>query len=124
MHGITSVRQILPGLDASSAADQTASSVSIPSAQLRELNASQPGAAASVQPASGSFSSLLENVVQDVNTKQSAANQALHSLQTGGNVALHQAMIASAEANVSFQLMVETRNRLLEAYQEIMRMQV
>jgi flagellar hook-basal body complex protein FliE len=46
------------------------------------------------------------------------------ALQGGQNVPLHQAVVAMEEANVSFQLMVEVRNRMLEAYQEIMRMQV
>jgi flagellar hook-basal body complex protein FliE len=45
-------------------------------------------------------------------------------LQSGNNVSLHQTMIATEEANVSFQLMVEVRNRLLESYQELMRLQV
>ena len=43
---------------------------------------------------------------------------------SGENVPLHQVMIATEEASVSFQLMVEVRNKLLEAYQELMRMQV
>jgi flagellar hook-basal body complex protein FliE len=125
MNGITSVHQLRAGMAAPlNAADPTASSVSIPSAQLRELNASQPGAAASVQPASGSFASLLDRTVQEVNAKQNAATQAVHDLQTGQNVSLHDAMIATEEANISFQLMVQTRNRLLEAYQELMRMSV
>ena len=42
----------------------------------------------------------------------------------GQNVPLHQAVIGMEEANVSFQLMVEVRNRLLEAYQEVMKMQM
>jgi flagellar hook-basal body complex protein FliE len=42
----------------------------------------------------------------------------------GGNVPLHKAMIAVEEASVSFQLMVEVRNKLLDSYQELMRMQV
>ena len=42
----------------------------------------------------------------------------------GQNVPLHQAMIAMEEASVSFQLMVEVRNKLLESYQELMRMQI
>lgn len=101
--------------------EQAAASVSLPSAELRELNASQPGAAA---PATGSFSSLLDRAVTEVNAKQNAAAEALRGLQSGQNVSLHQAMIAGEEANISFQLMVETRNRLLESYQELMRMQV
>jgi len=46
------------------------------------------------------------------------------ALQSGQTVPLHQAVIAMEEANVSFQLMVEVRNRLLDSYQEIMRMQI
>lgn len=123
MNGIASVHQILPGTGATPPmpAQEAAASVSLPSVELRELNASQPGAAAAT---TGSFSSLLDRAVAEVNTKQNAAAEALRGLQSGQNVSLHQAMIASEEANVSFQLMVETRNRLLESYQEIMRMQV
>jgi flagellar hook-basal body complex protein FliE len=43
---------------------------------------------------------------------------------SGENVPLHQAMIAMEEASVSFQLMVEVRNKLMESYQELMRMQI
>lgn len=63
-------------------------------------------------------------MVQDVNAKQGVATQALQDLQSGQNTSLHQTMIAMEEASVSFQLMVEVRNRLLDSYQEIMRMQV
>jgi flagellar hook-basal body complex protein FliE len=67
---------------------------------------------------------MLGQMVQDVNSKQNVATQALQDLQSGQNVSLHQTMIAMEEASVSFQLMVEVRNRLLDSYQEIMRMQV
>lgn len=76
------------------------------------------------QPASESFGSLLGRLVGDVNSKQNAAASAMQALQTGGDVSLHQAVIAMEEASVSFQLMVEVRNKLLESYQEIMRMQI
>lgn len=78
----------------------------------------------SPQPAGGSFSSMLGQMVNDVNTKQQISAQAVSALQSGQNVPLHQAVISMEEANVSFQLMVEVRNRLMDAYQEIMRMQV
>jgi flagellar hook-basal body complex protein FliE len=48
----------------------------------------------------------------------------MQDLQSGQNVSLHQTMIAMEEANVSFQLMVEVRNKLVDSYQEIMRMQI
>jgi flagellar hook-basal body complex protein FliE len=45
-------------------------------------------------------------------------------LQSGQTTSLHQAVISMEEANISFQLMVEVRNKLLESYQELMRMQI
>ena len=45
-------------------------------------------------------------------------------LLSGEDIPLHRAVIAMEEAGVAFQLMVEVRNRLLEGYQELMRMQV
>lgn len=80
--------------------------------------------AGATQPAADSFSSVLGQFVQDVNAKQAASADAVNRLQSGGDVSLHQAVIAMEEANVSFQLMVEVRNKLLESYQELMRMQV
>jgi flagellar hook-basal body complex protein FliE len=84
----------------------------------------QPDGIHPAQPAGESFGSLLGRMVEEVNTRQNAASDAINSLQSGGNVTLHQAVIAMEEASISFQLMVEVRNKLLEAYQEIMRMQI
>jgi flagellar hook-basal body complex protein FliE len=91
--------------------------------ELTDLNPSQgaagPGA---VQPAA--FSDVLGKMVQEINQKQVNAGQAVNDLQSGQAVSLHQTMIAMEEASVSFQLMVEVRNKLLESYQELMRMQI
>ncbi|HEY1718578.1 MAG TPA: flagellar hook-basal body complex protein FliE [Verrucomicrobiae bacterium] len=78
----------------------------------------------SAQPTGDSFASMLGQMVSDVNGKQNISAQAVSALQSGQTVPLHQAVIAMEEANVSFQLMVEVRNRLLDSYQEIMRMQI
>ena len=82
------------------------------------------GQSAAVTPPSDSFSSMLGQLVSEVNNQQVASAQTVGALQSGQNVPLHHAVIAMEEANVSFQLMVEVRNRLLDSYQEIMRMQV
>jgi flagellar hook-basal body complex protein FliE len=74
--------------------------------------------------ATGAFGPMLDRLVGEVNAKQDAASAAVHGLLSGQAVPLHQAMIAMEEASVSFQLMVEVRNKLLESYQELMRMQV
>lgn len=70
------------------------------------------------------FDTLLGDLVKDVNQKQLESGKQVRAMLSGENVPLHQVMIASEEASVSFQLMVEVRNKLLEAYQELMRMQV
>ena len=75
-------------------------------------------------PSSDSFASMFGRMVSDVNAKQNAATEAVSALQSGQKIPLHQTVIAMEEASVSFQLMVEVRNRLLESYQEIMRMSV
>lgn len=91
-------------------------------AELQPLQ--QPVEISGAQPSSDSFAGMLGRMVADVNAKQQAAGETVAALQSGQNVPLHQAVIAMEEANVSFQLMVEVRNKLLESYQEIMRMQI
>src|SRR5438477_1545789 len=76
------------------------------------------------RPAGESFASMLGRLVEEVNAKQGAAADAVSGLQSGRSASLHQAVIAMEEASVSFQLMVEVRNKLLESYQELMRMQI
>jgi flagellar hook-basal body complex protein FliE len=83
-----------------------------------------PNVTASVPSGSQSFERSLGDLVSAVSGKQSASAEAVHGLLAGEGVSLHQAMIAMEEANVSFQLMVEVRNKLLESYQELMRMQI
>jgi flagellar hook-basal body complex protein FliE len=95
---------------------------------LQEMQQVSPDISAQAPAAVGgsdsSFSNLLTNFVGDVNGQQVAANDAINGLLSGKNVSLHQTMISMEEANVSFQMMVEVRNRLLDSYQELMRMQI
>lgn len=70
------------------------------------------------------FERILNEFVQQVNEKQEVANSTVKDLLSGKEVSLHQAVIAMEEANVAFSLMVEVRNKLIEAYQELMRMQM
>ena len=97
----------------------------IPQAELQQINSDQP--LSSIAPSSGSgagFEGMLGGLVNDVAQKQASASDAINGLLSGKNVSLHQAMIQMEEANVSFQMMVEVRNRLLDSYQEIMRMPI
>lgn len=92
----------------------------IPLSELEKLAAGQGVAAA--QP--GEFGNVLDRFVNDVNSRQIHAATTMREMMAGGDVSLHQAMLAMEEASVSFQLMVQVRNKLLESYQEIMRMQL
>jgi flagellar hook-basal body complex protein FliE len=71
-----------------------------------------------------SFGQTLERAVADVNALQSEAGKAVEKMVGGEAVDLHEVMIAVEKAKTSFDLLMEIRNKALEAYREIMRMQV
>jgi flagellar hook-basal body complex protein FliE len=71
-----------------------------------------------------SFGDLLKDAVAAVNQAQQSAEEAAKSLAAGQSRDVAQTMIAVEKANVTFQLMLQVRNRLLEAYQEVMRIPV
>ncbi|HRT61008.1 MAG TPA: flagellar hook-basal body complex protein FliE [Syntrophales bacterium] len=71
-----------------------------------------------------SFGKALTDAIKDVNRLQLEADQAIRNLEVGKTGSLHEAMIALEKADVSFRAMMQVRNKILEAYQEIMRMQV
>lgn len=73
---------------------------------------------------SGALSNTVGDFVRDVDAMSKRAESARASLLSGESNNLHQAMLASQEAGVSFSLMVEMRNKVLETYQELMRLQV
>jgi flagellar hook-basal body complex protein FliE len=102
---IPDLKQLSPGLDLSAPA-------------------AAPLSAAGASSGAASFSNVLGGFIQEVSDKQAAAADSVAGLLGGKNVSLHQTMISMEEASVSFQLMVEVRNRLLDSYQELMRMQV
>jgi flagellar hook-basal body complex protein FliE len=74
--------------------------------------------------AGSGFVETLKAAVEDVNKTQLDADKAVERLQTGESKNLHEVMIAMEEADISLRLTVQMRNKALEAYQEIMRMQV
>jgi flagellar hook-basal body complex protein FliE len=76
-----------------------------------------------VAPAAG-FGEWFTAELGAVNTSLVQAEQGVQRLAVGEASNLHEVMIHLEEARLSFQLMAQVRNRLLEAYQEVMRMQV
>jgi flagellar hook-basal body complex protein FliE len=75
-------------------------------------------------PAGPGFSDSLKDAIAKVNTVQLEANQAVEQLMTGQSQNVHQTMIALQKADVSFQLMMQVRNKIAAAYEEIQRMQI
>jgi flagellar hook-basal body complex protein FliE len=70
------------------------------------------------------FNTHLKDAIGEVNDLQQKADQAIQQLVGEGKGDLQDTMIALEKADVSFRLMMQIRNKVLDAYQEIMRMQV
>ncbi len=71
-----------------------------------------------------SFGQLLDGVVANVENKAVNAQDLTRKVLLGQSDQLHQSVIAMQEASVAFSMMIEVRNKLVESYQELMRMQV
>jgi flagellar hook-basal body complex protein FliE len=119
----TMVSPVLRGAPASPVAAPPGP-VRIPAAELDQVGHGQQVGVVGRTARLPSFEDALGQFVGEVNARQATAQNTLNGLLSGQDVSLHQAMIAMEEASVSFQLMVEVRNKLLESYQELMRMQV
>jgi len=96
---------------------------------LQELNSLATRAAGA--PETGTvaalpeFSQALQAALQQVNDAQSEATRLQSEFDLNApNVNLHEVMVSLQKASLSFQTMVQVRNRLVSAYQEIMNMQV
>ena len=70
------------------------------------------------------FSATIADFLDSVNDKQKEAAGQVNDVIQGRSDNLHEAMTHLEEASLSFQLMIEIRNKLLEGYKEIERMQV
>ncbi len=71
-----------------------------------------------------SFKQTLNGFINEVNDLQTKANASIENLATGKVENVHEVMIAMAKAEVSFKFMMEARNKLVETYKEVMRMQM
>ena len=94
-------------------------------ASLTKVNDPAAGAEkASLQSGGVSFGEMLNQSIEKVDGLQKAADGAIQDLVTGQNKDLHNTMIAMEKADISFRLMMQVRNKIVEAYQEISRMAV
>jgi len=73
---------------------------------------------------SGGFLDSLKSAIGKTNDMKLQADQSVEALMTGQTQDLHRTMVALQQADVSFQLMMQIRNKLVTAYEEIQRMQI
>ncbi|MGL4774142.1 MAG: flagellar hook-basal body complex protein FliE [Clostridium sp.] len=71
-----------------------------------------------------SFGDILKAGIDSVNEKQIESEKATEMLVKGEDIEIHEVMLAAEEAKIALNMAVEVRNKLVEAYQEINRMQL
>ena len=101
----------------------------IASAAAEQLAAALPsnaaaGATPATSPTGASFGQLMTQGLARVNEQLLVGQADLQALATGEAQNLHEVMIRLEESRITFQLMMQVRGRLLEAYQDVMKMQV
>ncbi|MDX1547709.1 MAG: flagellar hook-basal body complex protein FliE [Rhodothermales bacterium] len=97
-------------------------------AQLQRLRQAAPGGpdrpGALPQPGGDAFGAALTDAIDRVDGAQKSADAQVEAFVSGEQENLHEVVIAMNEAELYLQFMTEVRNRMLETYQELMRMQV
>ncbi len=78
----------------------------------------------SADDATQSFSQMLNDFVGNVNNLQNGANEAIDKMASGQSADVHEVMMAMEKAKVSFDLLLQVRNKMLDAYKQIMQMQM
>lgn len=99
--------------------------MSIPAIEFIPADLSlQQVAQTGLQSVSQPFSTWLQNQVTELNGAISKSDELATRLAAGDTENLHQIMIGMEEAKLAFQLAVQVRNRVIEAYQDVLRMQM
>ncbi|HHY33751.1 MAG TPA: flagellar hook-basal body complex protein FliE [Firmicutes bacterium] len=98
--------------------------IKVSSTLRKTLDELSRGGATGAQATLEDFKEMLDSAIDTVNNLQRNADKLTQQLATGELKDLHQVMIAVEEVNVALQLTMQIRNKIVEAYQEVMRMQV
>ncbi len=83
-----------------------------------------PGKSGKVGENESSFGEVLNDKIGEINKLQLDADAAIAKVELSDSGSIHEAMIAMEKASISFRTMLQVRNKMVEAYQEVMRMQV
>jgi flagellar hook-basal body complex protein FliE len=80
--------------------------------------------AAEISATHESFSNYIKQSIDQVNQSLTSGDKSIEMLHSGQAQSLHEVMIAVEEADISLRMFVQIRNKALQAYEEIMRMQI
>jgi flagellar hook-basal body complex protein FliE len=100
---VTNINRLVPGL-------------------IEKIGSNPAADKASSEVNKGQFADLLTNVINSTNELQAASAEAQRALMAGESVELHEVMIKGEEAGLAMDLLLEIRNRIVNGYNEIMRM--
>lgn len=84
----------------------------------------QKGQGSSTSVGKPDFGTVLRESLGEVNQLQAKADEAVEALATGKGISLHETMVALEKADLSFRLMMEVRNKIVQAYREVLSMQI
>ena len=94
--------------------------------EFKSFNVGQSSQSQSTSSSSdgASFADTLNKAVTEVNDLQKTADKAMQNLAAGKTDNIPEVMIAAEKADIALKLMVQVRNKMIDAYQEVMKMQV
>ena len=92
--------------------------------QIQSQTGLKPTIGGATQPPRTSFGEMLLQSINQVSRLQHEADASIEKLATGKQTDIHQTMIAVEKAEVSFELLMQIRNKVISAYENIMRTQV
>ncbi len=102
-----------------------AKSLSSGLALVRPLEPLSPGGIGSQAAGSGNeFQTLLSGAIDNIKSTQTVADNQISSFLNGEQVDIHQVATSVQKAGLTFELAIEVRNKMMQAYQEVMRMQI
>jgi flagellar hook-basal body complex protein FliE len=84
----------------------------------------RPADTSAVSTAKSGFADIMKSTIDQVNQAQNAGDRGIEQLNTGNAESLHEVMLAVEEADISLKMLVQMRNKALQAYDDIMRMQL
>ncbi len=94
---------------------------SLPS--VAPLDSSSLGSS-STQAAATPFKNVLDSAIQEVEGSRASANQSINQFLSGEGEDLHSTILASQRADLELQMFLQVRNKVVSAYQEVMKMQM